>query len=130
MRHRWRTLAIRVLVGGVGIPVGWKVLPAEQEGSWRPHWEALLKLLGPSVPHEWEVIVLADRGLYARWLWDCIVAQGWHPASRASIWGQRRVRWAASRSSGSAIGSRRLARAGKARWSGLRAKPVGSWRPS
>src|SRR6266566_4917813 len=102
LRNRWTILAISVLVAGCAIPVAWKVLPAEQEGSWRPHWEALLKVLGPSVPQEWEVIVLADRGLYARWLWDCILAQGWHPASRGSIWGQRRVRWAASRSSGSA----------------------------
>ena len=68
LRNRWTILAISVLVAGCAIPVAWKVLPAEQEGSWRPHWEALLKLLGPSVPQEWEVIVLADRGLYARWL--------------------------------------------------------------
>ena len=61
LRNQWTILAVSVLVAGCAIPVAWKVLPAEQEGSWRPYWEALLKHLGPSVPEEWEVLVLADR---------------------------------------------------------------------
>ena len=85
LRNQWTILAVSVLVAGCAIPVAWKVLPAEQEGSWRPYWEALLTCLGKSVPAEWEVIVLADRGLYARWLWDCIVAQGWHPFLRVNL---------------------------------------------
>ncbi len=85
LRNQWTILAVCVLVAGCAIPVAWKVLPAEQEGSWRPYWETLLKHLGPSVPETWEVIVLADRGLYARWLWDCIVAQGWHPFLRVNL---------------------------------------------
>src|SRR5947209_1764760 len=85
LRNQWTILAVSVLVAGCAIPVAWKVLPAEQEGSWRPYWETLLKHLGPSVPKTWEVIVLADRGLYARWLWDCIVAQGWHPFLRVNL---------------------------------------------
>jgi hypothetical protein len=85
LRNRWTILAVSVLVAGCAIPVAWKVLPAEQQGSWRPYWEKLLTLLGPAVPQEWEVIVLADRGLYARWLWDGIVAQGWHPFLRINL---------------------------------------------
>jgi hypothetical protein len=85
LRNRWTILAISVLVAGCAIPVAWKVLPAEQEGSWRPHWEALLNGIGPSVPRDWEVLVLADRGLYARWLWDGIVAWGWHPFLRINV---------------------------------------------
>jgi hypothetical protein len=85
LRNQWTILSVSVLVAGCAIPVAWKVLPAEQEGSWRPYWETLLNHLGPSVPKTWEVIVLADRGLYARWLWDCIVAQGWHPFLRVNL---------------------------------------------
>lgn len=85
LRNRWTILTVSVLIAGCAIPVAWKVLPAEQEGSWRPHWERMLSQLGPSVPTDWEVIVLADRGLYARWLWDVIVAQGWHPFLRVNL---------------------------------------------
>jgi Transposase DDE domain len=80
--NRWTILVISVVVRGCAIPVAWKVLPAEQEGSWRPYWEGLLTSLEEGVPAGWEVIVLADRGLYARWLWDAIRACGWHPFLR------------------------------------------------
>ncbi len=42
LRNQWTILAVSVLVAGCAIPVAWKVLPAEQEGSWRPYWETLL----------------------------------------------------------------------------------------
>jgi hypothetical protein len=83
--NRWTILAISVVVRSCAIPVAWKVLPAEQEGSWRPHWEGLLNALEEAVPHEWQVLVLADRGLYARWLWDAIRACGWHPFLRINL---------------------------------------------
>lgn len=83
--NRWTILARSRVVRSCAIPVAWKVLPAQQEGSWRPHWEGLLKLLQEAVPHEWQVIVLADRGLYARWLWDGIRACGWHPFLRINL---------------------------------------------
>jgi hypothetical protein len=44
-----------------------------------PHGEALLGHLQGSVPADWTVLVLADRGLYARWLCTTIQALGWHP---------------------------------------------------
>lgn len=34
--NRWTILAISVVVWSCAISVAWKVLPAEQEGSWRP----------------------------------------------------------------------------------------------
>lgn len=37
------------------------------------------------MPAEWEVIVLADRGFSARWLWDAIRAWGWHPFFRINL---------------------------------------------
>src|SRR6266581_1591431 len=89
--NRWTILAISVVMSSSAIPVAWKVIPAEQAGSWRPYWEGLLNELGKAVPPEWEVIVLADRGLYARWLWDVIVAWGWHPFLRINVGSKARL---------------------------------------
>ncbi len=60
--QRFTVLCISVLVRGCAIPVAWKVLPYNQKGSWQPHWEGLLEALRGSIPAEWEVLVLADRG--------------------------------------------------------------------
>jgi len=89
--NRWTILAISVVVRSCAIPVAWKVLPAEQQGSWRPHWEGLFNLLEEAVPPEWQVIVLADRGLYARWLWEIIRACGWHPFLRLNVGAKARL---------------------------------------
>src|SRR2546421_6599019 len=89
--NRWTILAVSVVMSGCAIPVAWKVIPAEQAGSWRPYREGLLGALGKAVPSEWEVIVLADRGLYARWLWDAIVAWGWHPFLRINVGSKARL---------------------------------------
>ena len=83
--NRWTILTISVVVRSCAIPVAWKVLPGEQEGSWRPYWEDLLTCLQEAVPPGWEVLVLADRGLYARWLWETIQACGWHPFLRINL---------------------------------------------
>jgi hypothetical protein len=37
-----------------------------------------------AVPKEWKVIVMADRGLYAGWLFTAIERQGWHPLLRVN----------------------------------------------
>ncbi len=97
--NRWTILTISVVVRSCAIPVAWKVLPGQQEGSWRPYWEELLMGLQEAVPPEWEVLVLADRGLYARWLWETIQACGWHPflrinlAVKARLVGETTVEW-------------------------------------
>ena len=85
--ERWTILAISVVLSGCAIPVAWKVLPGKGEGAFRPHWEGLLKHLEGAVPDEWQVLVLADRGLYARWMWDTIRACGWHPFLRLNLQG-------------------------------------------
>ena len=64
--------------------VAWTMLPGSQEGSWRPHWERMLTLLAEAVPAEWQVLVMADRGLYAAWLFAAIQAKGWHPFLRGA----------------------------------------------
>lgn len=81
-REVFVVLAISVVYRGCAIPVAWCVLPAEQKGTWRPHWERLLRLLGEHMPREWTVMVLADRGLYAKWLYKAIVKLKWHPFLR------------------------------------------------
>ncbi len=82
LSERWTVLSVSVLVRGCAIPVAWKVLPGHAKGSWRPYWESLLEHLKGAVPASWQVLVLADRGLYAKWLYAAIVACGWHPFLR------------------------------------------------
>jgi hypothetical protein len=89
--NRWTILAGSWVMSSCAIPVAWKVLPAQQEGSWRPYWEGLLGELGKAVPKDGEVIVRASRGLYARWLWDAIVAWGWHPFLRINLGSKARL---------------------------------------
>ena len=84
---RFVVLAISVVYRGCAIPVAWAVLPAGDKGAWRPEWLRLLGLLAPAIPPAWTVIVLADRGLYARWLFQAIVAHGWHPFLRVNLGG-------------------------------------------
>src|SRR6266581_2068722 len=43
------------------------------------------------LPVTWTVIVLTDRGLYGRWLFQAIVALGWHPLMRVTHTGKFRA---------------------------------------
>jgi hypothetical protein len=83
--ERWTILSISVVIGSCAIPVAWKVLGGHEKGSWRPHWEGLLKHLDGCLPAEWQVLVMADRGLYARWLFEAILACRWHPFLRINL---------------------------------------------
>jgi len=83
--ERWTILSISVVIGSCAIPVAWKVLGGHEKGSWRPHWEGLLKHLEGCIPTDWQVLVMADRGLYARWLFQGICACGWHPFLRINL---------------------------------------------
>src|SRR5262249_53493615 len=66
--ERFSVLALGVVYRGCAVPVAWAVVRATHPGAWRPHWERLLHRLQGSVPAGWVVVVLADRGLYAPWL--------------------------------------------------------------
>lgn len=94
---RFHVLCISVLYGGIGIPVAWKILPANQKEPWHPHWGALLRLVQPAVPAGWTVVVLSDRGLESSRLFAEIVAVGWHPLMRVKAGGLFRpagwMRW-------------------------------------
>ena len=82
--ERFSVLALCVVYRGCAVPVAWTVVRATRPGAWRPHWERLLRHLQGSVPASWVVVVLADRGLYAPWLFAAIVRLGWHPGLRVN----------------------------------------------
>jgi len=82
--ERFTVLNISVVYRGCGMTIAWKIIEAGQEGAWRPHWEGLLAGLEGVVPSDWKVIVMADRGLYAAWLYQAIQRLGWHPMLRVN----------------------------------------------
>ena len=90
LSDRFTVLAISVLYRGCAIPVAWKIVRSNAPGSWEPYWKDLLSHLAPAVPPDWMVIVLADRGLYARWLYHHIVSLQWHPFLRINRTGKVR----------------------------------------
>lgn len=85
--QRFTVLAISVLYRGCAIPVAWKVVKATVPGAWKPHWLELFAHIKSSVPTDWMVVVSADRGLYADWLYAKIVEVGWHPFLRINLGG-------------------------------------------
>jgi hypothetical protein len=84
-------LSLSVVYRGCAIPVAWKVLRAAQPGAWKDEWLALLAHVGTAIPSDWLVLVLADRGLYAHWLFQAIAQQGWHPFLRINLGGKFRL---------------------------------------
>jgi len=88
--QRFTVLCLSIVYRGCALPVAWVVLPACRKGTWKPHWKALIKAIAPAIPPTWTVIVLADRGLYARWLYRHIQDQGWHPFLRINVQGNLR----------------------------------------
>src|SRR5579859_1531518 len=80
--ERFVVLAISVLYRACAI------VPAGRKGTWRPVWRRLLTALRAGVlGRDRTVLVLADRGLYAQWLFQAIIAQGWHPFLRVNTGG-------------------------------------------
>ena len=90
LSDRFTVLCISVVYRGCAIPVAWKILVENSPGSWEPYWKDLFTLIHSSVPAGWTVIVLADRGLYAKWLYEHLVWLGWHPFLRINVRGKVR----------------------------------------
>jgi hypothetical protein len=90
LKKRFTVLCISVVYRGCAIPVAWKIVEAEEKGSWQPHWMGLLTHIHGVVPPEWTVIVMSDRGWYAPWLYNKIVSLGWHPFMRINKQGNFR----------------------------------------
>jgi hypothetical protein len=88
---KFTVLSINVLLAGCGIPVAWCVVNATVPGSWKPQWQKLIQDLNGVIPQNWNVIVCADRGLYADWLYELIICAGWHPLLRINHQGTYRV---------------------------------------
>ena len=89
--QRFTVLAVGLVVRGTAIPIAWQVLPATEPGAWAPHWCRLLDHLDGAFPPDWQVVVMADRGLYAKWLYEAIQAHGWHPFLRITAQGTARA---------------------------------------
>lgn len=88
--QNFTVLSINVLYRRCAIPIAWKVVQGSEKGSWKPYWQKLFQSFKDIVPRKWKVIVSADRGLYADWLYKEIVALGWHPFLRINHQGQYR----------------------------------------
>ena len=80
--QRFTVLAVSVVYRGCALPVAWAVVYETRKGAWKPHWLRLLAEVGRAIPSEWTVIALTDRGLYAKWLYQALKKQGWHPFMR------------------------------------------------
>jgi hypothetical protein len=85
---RFTVLAISVLYRGSAIPVAWKIVKANEKGAWKPYWLELFTHIQETIPPSWMVIVTAERGLYADWLYHKIVQLGWHPYLRINSGGK------------------------------------------
>src|SRR6266571_1512415 len=84
---RFTVLVLSVVYRGCAIPIVWVVLPATAKHAWRREWLRMLRQVHRAVPRSWTVLVLADRGLYARWLFRRITRVGWHPFLRINTGG-------------------------------------------
>ena len=89
--QNFTVLSINLLYRGTAIPIAWKIVKGTEKGSWKPYWKELLSSLKGLVPSDWKVIVTADRGLYADWLYQAIVNLGWHPFLRINHQGQYQI---------------------------------------
>jgi hypothetical protein len=78
-------LSISVVYRGCAIPIAWAILREGQPGSWKKPWLNLFLGLHETIPPDWLVLVMADRGLYARWLYQAIQACGWYPFLRINL---------------------------------------------
>ncbi len=90
--QRFTVLVLSVVDRGCAIPVAWKVVKATEKGTWQPYWREQLLKLEKTVPQDWLVLVTADRGLYAKWLYEAIEELGWHPFLRINEQGLVRLK--------------------------------------
>ena len=80
---RFTVLTASVVFRACAVPVAWQALRADQKGSWNGHWKRLLGALRQALGEGWQVLVLSDRGLESKDLFEAICELGWHPLMRA-----------------------------------------------
>ena len=82
LKDRHTILCISILYGQTAIPVAWHVLAGNVSGEWHPLWLKLLAQIAPALPKSTQVLLLFDRGLYSKRLFNAVRAYGWHPFMR------------------------------------------------
>ncbi len=85
--QRFVVWALSVLYRGCALPVAWTVLAAGQKQAGRREWLRRLRQVRAAGPRRFFVLVVAERGLYARWWYRRIVRLGWHPLLRVKVGG-------------------------------------------
>ncbi len=71
-------LALALLYRGTAIPLAWVFLPANRKRAWLPVILELLKSVAAAIPARYEVLLLADRGLYSPRLYRSLRRRHWH----------------------------------------------------
>jgi hypothetical protein len=87
---RFTILTISVVFRSCAVPVAWQVRRGDTPGSWNDQWQRLLGLLHAALGDGWQVLVLSDRGLQSKELFETMTAQGWHPLMRVKKGGHFR----------------------------------------
>lgn len=80
--HRYVILTLSVVYRSCAIPIAWQAYTYQAQRDWKSAWLRLFGYFPGVVPADWTVLVLADRGLYAQWLFTAIQQLGWHPFLR------------------------------------------------
>ena len=91
-------LAFSLLYRGTAIPLAWAFLPANRKQAWLPVILDLLKTVAALIPARYEVLLLADRGLYSPRLYRALRHRRWHVLLRVNNRGAFRPRHAGWRS--------------------------------
>jgi Transposase DDE domain len=87
---RFTILTVSVVFRSCAVPVAWQVQAGGAKGSWNEHWKRLLGLLRAALGAGWQVLVLSDRGLESKDLFEAITGLGWHPLMRVKKGGHFR----------------------------------------
>jgi hypothetical protein len=78
LRDKFVVLAVALRYRGTAIPLAWVMLPLYRKQPWLPHWLDLLQVVSQAIPPSYEVLVLADRGLYSPRLYRSLRRRHWH----------------------------------------------------
>lgn len=82
LKDRHTILTVSVLYGRTAIPIAWHTLGGNEKGEWHPIWVDLLHQIASAFPKKMQVLVLFDRGLYSKRLFNVVRSYGWHPFMR------------------------------------------------
>ncbi len=89
-------LALSLLYRGTAIPLAWAFLPANRKQPWLPVILDLLHGVATVIPARYEVLLLADRGLYSPRLYRSLRRRHWHVLLRVNnqaAFQRRREAW-------------------------------------